>query len=448
MDSDKHYPSPLRILHVIIISVFTAECLLMLAFSFIPFSITHAQEAVLDAFLLCFFLAPLFYFFFYKSFVRIIHDLRASETALKESEERVTTIIKTVGEGIITIGADSAIRFVNQELCRIFGYSEEELVGQKVLVIIPDNYKAAHASGLERYLKTGEGKVIGRRFEIEGLHKDGSIFPIEINIKESLVDRSGDRFFTAAIRDVTQRRESEKEREALIVDLNKTNEELKDFAYVVSHDLKTPLRAIHNYSDFLQEDLRETLQAEHKTYLDGLARAVRQSEEFVNDLLQLSRIGRQDLLIKNIDLHGFFKELLDSIGIPPDVKIILREEWFCLDTEPTLLRQIFLNLIHNAFKFNHSPEKKVEIGWQPAGEDGYYEVYVRDNGIGIEPRFFEQILRPFQRLHTTKEFEGTGIGLAIVVKAANRLKGSVRIKSQSGEGSTFFVYLPRTWKEE
>ena len=446
MPDQNHYPSPLRILKVIILSVFTAECLLMLAFRFIPFSITHAQEAVLDAFLLCLFLTPPFYFFFYQPFTEIIHDLRISETALKESEQRVTTIIKTVGEGIITIGADSSIRFVNPELCRIFGYSEEDLMGQKIFRLIPDKYKTQHASGLERYLKTGESKVIGRRFEIEGLHKDGSLFPMEIHIKESLRDGSGDRLFTAAIRDVTQRKEAEREREALIVDLNKTNEELKDFAYVVSHDLKTPLRAIHNYSDFLREDLGETLQAEQKTYLDGLARAVRQSEEFVNDLLQLSRIGRQDLIIKNIDLHDFFKELLETMEIPPDVKIIRGEGWPSLDTEPTLLRQIFLNLIHNAIKFNRSSEKIVEIGWQPAGEEGY-EVFVRDNGIGIEPRFFEQILRPFQRLHTTKEFEGTGIGLAIVVKAASRLNGAVRMESKPGEGSVFFVRLLKKSKE-
>ena len=232
----------------------------------------------------------------------------------------------------------------------------------------------------------------------------------------------------------------------MIADLNKTNGELKHFAYVVSHDLKPPLRAIHNYSDFLQEDLGETLQAEQKAYLDGLARAVRQSEEFVNDLLQLSRIGRQDLVIKKVDLRDFFQELLEDMKIPPDVKIIRGEGWPSLDTEPTLLRQIFFNLISNAIKFNRSPEKVVEVGWQPAGEESY-EIFVRDNGIGIEPRFFEQILRPFQRLHTTKEFEGTGIGLAIVVKAAARLNGAVRMESQPGEGSVFFVRLLKKSKE-
>ncbi|MBW2174792.1 MAG: hypothetical protein JRF64_09200, partial [Deltaproteobacteria bacterium] len=114
--------------------------------------------------------------------------------------------------------------------------------------------------------------------------------------------------------------------------------------------------------------------------------------------------------------------------------------------EPTLLRQIFVNLIGNAIKFNTSDSKRVEIGWLPTGEERY-EVFVRDNGIGIESRHHEQIFRVFQRLHTRNEYEGTGLGLAIVKKASSKLHATVRIESKAGKGSTFFVALPKTQTE-
>lgn len=235
---------------------------------------------------------------------------------------------------------------------------------------------------------------------------------------------------------------SKKEREALICDLNKANEELKDFAYIVSHDLKAPLRAIHNYVDFLQEDLGGHLEEEQQKHLDGLLLAVRQSEEFINDLLELSRINRHEAMIENINIGNLVKELIASLGLPSDVEIVMSDDWPAINTEPLFLKQIFLNLINNAAKFNRSPHKLIEINWHLIGND-HYELIVRDNGIGIEPRFFDQIFRPFQRLHTNKDFEGNGIGLAIVNKAASRLKGSVRIESNPAKGSTFFVTIPK-----
>jgi signal transduction histidine kinase len=121
-------------------------------------------------------------------------------------------------------------------------------------------------------------------------------------------------------------------------------------------------------------------------------------------------------------------------------------DWPTIDTDPTLLRQILQNLIGNAIKFNRSPRTRVEIGWLPVGEDRY-ELFVRDNGIGIEPRDHEKIFSVFQRLHTREEYGGTGLGLAIVKKASGKLHGSVRVESKPGEGSTFFVVLPKTQKE-
>lgn len=245
----------------------------------------------------------------------------------------------------------------------------------------------------------------------------------------------------------TQRQKIEKEREALINKLKYLNKELEDFAYVVSHDLKAPLRAIHNYADFLQTDLKGNLEEEQEMYLDRLGKAVRQSEDLIEDILMLSRIGKHQIEIKNIDMETFVQDLIPSLDLPSDVEIVIKDGWPTMDVETTLLKQILQNLILNGIKFNKSSKKTIEIGWHQIDNE-FYEFYVKDNGIGIDERFFEKIFRPFQRLHTTKEYEGTGIGLAAVIRAVNMLKWSVRVESEPGKGSAFYIAIQKTRKEE
>jgi signal transduction histidine kinase len=211
--------------------------------------------------------------------------------------------------------------------------------------------------------------------------------------------------------------------------------------YAVSHDLKTPLRGIHHYADFLREDLEAGLSDEHKTYLDGLRRAVWQAEALVDGLLELSRVGSRNLAYQAINLNTFLQEIIPSFSLPEDVDLLWQDTWPTLEAEPVLLRQIFQNLLSNAIKFNRAPRKCIELGWRPVGAHDC-ELYVRDNGLGIDPRYVEQIFQIFQRLHTKQEYEGTGIGLAIVKKAASRMGGTVHVTSTPGEGSTFSVILP------
>jgi two-component system sensor histidine kinase/response regulator len=230
--------------------------------------------------------------------------------------------------------------------------------------------------------------------------------------------------------------------EARTAQLQAVNAELTRYAYAVSHDLKAPLRAIHNYTDFLREDLAASLLGDQQMYLDGLVRAVGEAEELVQDLLELSRIDQQRAAPEPIDLGAFLRTLVASLDLPSDVEIDWGQGWPSIESDPILLRQIFQNLILNAVKFNRASPKRIALNWQ-AIETEQYEVSVRDNGIGIAPRYQTQIFRVFQRLHTREEYEGTGIGLAIVQKAVTSLQGSVRVESQPDAGSTFFVTLPQ-----
>lgn len=224
-------------------------------------------------------------------------------------------------------------------------------------------------------------------------------------------------------------------------ELTEANQELSHYAHVVSHDLRTPLRAIHNYADFLQEDLGSSLGSEQKVYLDAMLRAVREAEALVSDILELSQISRRKIRLEPVDMTLLVRELLAAFKTEAHVLIEASAEWPVIEAEPTLVRQIFLNLVGNALKYNTSLPKKVVLGWRSV-DNGGYEFYVRDNGIGIAPAYHDQIFNMFERLHTHNEYEGTGIGLAIVKKCVARLSGSIRLESEPGKGSTFFVKLP------
>jgi signal transduction histidine kinase len=210
---------------------------------------------------------------------------------------------------------------------------------------------------------------------------------------------------------------------------------------VVSHDLKAPLRAIHTYADFLGEDLQGCLDDEQQSYLNGLKKALREADTLIEDILTLSRLERHHAEVETFQVGECLRTVIDTLNIQDNVEIVMVEEWPTIIVESVLFRQIFQNLIGNAVKFTTSPHKRIELGWQSVGKNRY-EIFVRDNGIGIEPSYQQKIFQIFERLYTKDEFDGTGIGLAIVKKAVSKLGGAIRLESTPGQGSTFFITLP------
>jgi light-regulated signal transduction histidine kinase (bacteriophytochrome) len=223
--------------------------------------------------------------------------------------------------------------------------------------------------------------------------------------------------------------------------LLETNEELSQYAFVVSHDLRAPLRAVRNYADFLREELGDILNDEQRGYFDGMTSALKFGDELVNDLLDFSRVGGEGLAVHPVPLDEFLSELKSELELPSGAELICNRGLPTVLAEKTLLRQLFSNLVSNGLKFNHSSVRRVEIGLASLNHC-CCRLFVRDNGIGIAPRYHDRIFKMFKRLHTHNEFEGTGIGLAIVKKAAVKLGGSVRIESEGGSGSTFLITLP------
>ncbi len=229
--------------------------------------------------------------------------------------------------------------------------------------------------------------------------------------------------------------------------LKEANETLADYAYAVSHDLKAPLRAIRNYGDFLIEDLEGVLQDNQRIYLDGLKKALQEADNLIDDLLTYGQMGADDIPFETIEPENFIREVVDGLSPPETAEVTMAEGWPVIDTSPVLFKQIILNLVANALKFGPAGEQRVEICFQP-GDDRRLEISVRDNGIGIDERFHERVFHVFKRLHTKSEYEGTGIGLAIVKKAAARLGGRAWVESKPGAGSTFTVSLPLKQEEQ
>jgi PAS domain S-box-containing protein len=388
---------------------------------------------------------------------------------------------------VVVYDMEGQCTYLNPAFTGVFGWTQDELLGKKVDYVPEQNWPETKMmidkvlagesfSGIEsrRYTKSGKvldvsisaaiyvsraGVPIGSIHILRDITDQKRVEEALQKAHDELEQRVEER--TAKLAKTTEQLKQElterkRAEEALRVahkdlakkaaDLEAVNEELSEYTYVVSHDLGAPLRAIHNYADFLREDLEDTLDGEQKTYLDNIDHAVHQGEELVEDLLELSRVGKGSGPTEGIDMESFFEKLVTHLDLSADVEIAKGNEWPTIEAEATLLRQIFQNLIGNAVKFNNSSPKRVEIGWLPVDEQ-HCELFVRDNGIGIEPRHHEQIFQVFQRLHTRAEYEGTGLGLAIVKKATGKLHGSVRVESKPGEGSTFFVALPKTQEE-
>ncbi|TET27062.1 MAG: hypothetical protein E3J73_03315, partial [Candidatus Bathyarchaeum sp.] len=229
--------------------------------------------------------------------------------------------------------------------------------------------------------------------------------------------------------------------------LKQSNEELESYTYVVSHDLKAPLRTIQSFGGFLLEDYGERLEETGQDYLQRMVNASSHLNAMIEDLLFLSRVGRKFTKVEKTDLNTLLEELLADL----EMTIKERNAEVVVDKLPVIsvqriwVKQLFMNLIGNGLKFNKSKTPKVEVLHQERENDHLFTV--RDNGIGIEEKYLERIFNLFEKLHTRKEYKGTGAGLAICKKIVEQLGGKIWVESTPGEGSTFMFTTPKKIKQ-
>jgi len=382
-------------------------------------------------------------------FVGVLRDIsqrKADEERLIEQTNRLKAVMNTVLDGLITIDESGTIRPFNPAAAKIFGYAPEEVTGRNVNMLMPEPYHSAHDGYLRNHLSTGRAKMIGIGREIFGRRKDGSTFPAELGVNETVI--GGQRMFVGTIRDISARKAAEAQINDFVEKLQRSNQDLDEFAYIASHDLKELLRGLSNNAVFLEEDYRDRLDEGAQKRLARMVYLSDRLERLVNDLLYYSRLGRQDLAIQDTDLNGVVQDieaLMAATLVERNVEIKIVGRLPTITCDKTRVTELLRNLIVNAVKYNDKSKKIIEIGCrEPVAREGRGApiFYVKDNGIGIAERFHEDIFRIFKRLNVEDDAtKGTGSGLTFVRKIVERHGGRIWIESVLGDGTTFYFTL-------
>jgi two-component system sensor kinase FixL len=241
--------------------------------------------------------------------------------------------------------------------------------------------------------------------------------------------------------DITERKQVERKQAQLLEQLTAINQELKDFAHIVSHDLKAPLRAIRTLADWLTADYRDKLDEQGKENLRLLGSRVDRMQGLIDGVLQYSRVNHTEEDTTPVDLGQVVPDVVANLAAPPHISICVQADLPTVEANPTRITQVFQNLLSNAIKYMDKPEGNIRIDCKE--EEGFWKFSVCDNGPGIEAKYFDKIFRLFQTLRARDEYESTGVGLAIVKKIVETYGGRVWVQSRIGEGSTFSFTLPK-----
>jgi len=295
------------------------------------------------------------------------------------------------------------------------------------------------------------GKTV-ESFETQRVTKDGKVLEVWSTITLLRDDEGKPVAIATTERDITQRKRAEEELKTLnesleqrADELARSNRELDDFAYVVSHDLKEPLRGIDAFSTFLAEDYADKLDEQGRKYVGVLRDSAMRMNALIEDLLVLSRIGRTDQTYAPVSVQSLLEDIRQDLAFTLEQKKVdlrIQSGLPTITCQPVHLKQVFQNLISNAIKFNDKPQPVVEIACHE--DDSLYTFSVRDNGIGIDERYHEKIFQIFQRLGRREDYEGTGAGLTICKKIVEARGGKIWLESKVGQGSIFSFTIPKS----
>lgn len=355
------------------------------------------------------------------------------------SDSYLSAVFNTVIDGLITIDQKGTIQRFNLSAEKIFGYSAAEVMGRNVNILMPEPYYSGHDGYLSHYLTTGEKKVIGIGRVVSGRRKNGNVFPMELGINEMSLD--GARMFVGTVRDISERKKLEIERETFIEKLTQSNSELERFAYICSHDLQEPLRMISNFSQRLEKHLGAALDEKGRHYMQYVTDGATQARQLISDVLNYARIDHEPEHLDNIESEKILAGVLRDLNerIEETNALITHDALPEVYMQPVHLRQLLQNLIGNALKFcTETPH--IHIGVEQEGL--MWRFYVRDNGIGIPQEHMHKIFSIFQRLHSRDRYPGTGIGLALCKKVVQKYSGRIWVESEPGKGSVFYFTLP------
>jgi PAS domain S-box-containing protein len=353
-------------------------------------------------------------------------------------DARFRSIFELAPDGILVLDMTGKIILVNKAYYVLTGYSEKEVVGRNFAQL-----QALEIQDIQKYLKVFTELIKGKKIDpiiSRYLRNDGSQAWVEARV--SLIRTglfSGE--VVAILRDITEIKEHEEELTRINLELDRSNKELDDYTFGVSHDLKAPLRTIDTFSSFLLDDYSDALDDTGKEYLIRMRAATQRMKILIETLLAMSRVGRKFNKFEFVNLNKLIGEIekdYQILMLEKDGKIIL-SELPTIETQRIWIKQVFSNLISNGLKYNNSKSPKIWIKYEENEDTHLFSV--KDNGIGIEKRHEEKIFNLFQRLHTQEEYPGSGAGLTICKKIVESLGGKIWFESEIDKGTTFFFTL-------
>ena len=362
-----------------------------------------------------------------------------TQLRLRESEARFRQTFELAASGIGHVRDGRFVR-VNRSLCEIFGYAEGELLGRHVKELSHPEDRDVSDAPRER-IRRGEAE--SARFEKRYLRADGAVIWCEVAV--ALVrDVYGVPQYEVAIFDeVTDRKKAEARLREAHEELKRSNAELEQFAYVASHDLQEPLRMVASYAQLLGRRYEAKLDGDAREFMAYIVDGASRMKQLIEDLLAYSRVGTKGAEFKRVNAEDALKRALFNlrVAIEEAGAVVTNDPLPTLSGDEVQLGQLLQNLMSNALKFRSDSVPRIHIGVTESAKEYAFEV--RDNGIGIEPQYYERIFMVFQRLHNKGEYPGTGIGLAICKKVVERHCGRIWVESRPGAGSSFYFTLPK-----
>ncbi|TWT40471.1 Sensor protein FixL [Phycisphaerae bacterium RAS1] len=381
--------------------------------------------------------------------IQDITSIKEAQAALADKEAELRTILNSTADGIVAINARGIVTSFNAAAERMFGYRSAEVVGRNVSMLMPPPHRQ-HDGYLHLYYETRDPRMLNQERELEGARRDGTRFPLALRVREVLAGgerAQSDRAFVGVVQDISVRKALENSRAELLhavqdtaAELARSNKDLEEFAYVASHDLRAPLRAIKNLAEWMAEDLAPHLGDENGQRMSLLLNRVMRLDRLIDDLLQYSRAGRVLGKVHTVDVDELVDEIIELGAATPGIEIVKTSPLPKLETASAPLQQVLRNLIGNAIKHHDGAVGRIEVSARRVG--AFFEFTVSDDGPGIAPEFHQRVFGLFETLKPRDTVEGSGMGLAVVKRTVERFGGTVALESDGRRGSTFRFTWP------
>lgn len=372
-----------------------------------------------------------------------ITEKNHAERTLRESEKRFKDVSLSIADWIWEVDINNRYIYCSEQVENILGYRVQEMIGEKPFGFAPEEDRQEIKNIYERIWKSKESF---KDLENTKVRKNGEVVFLSTsgvpvyNQKNELIGYRG------VDKNITEQKKIEELKANLIQKLEAVNSELKEFAYVVSHDLKAPLRGVFTLATWIKEDYADKFDKKGLEEMDLLMNRVKRMDQLINGILQYSRIGRTEEEKVEIDLNQEISQIINSLNIPSHIEVEIDTTLPTLEIARTRLNQIFQNLLSNAINYNDKKKGMINIGCHESDDD--WKFYIKDNGPGIPKKYFKRIFQIFQTLQSKDKKESTGIGLTTIKKIIEMYDGKIWLDSKVGEGTTFYFTLPKVIKKE